>query len=284
MTVLTAIIELTKASWHVLRRHPRLIWFPILSLFATTAVLTVLAPILLPLEDMPWLAVLMFLFAMHAVHIFFTVGLTNEALRALRGESPISISGGLGAACKHAPSIVTFAAVTGSIGFVLELMGRSRNPALRFARAVFGTGWSLVTYLAIPVMVQERRGGIPSLRRSGDLFRRTWGETTLSEVGLRVFTQYLMILLVIVAIVLIHLLGDESLLALLLILAMVGAAIGVIGSLEAIYRAALYVFASEGVVPEPFAGAELDEIWRVKPGDPSAPTTPPASDKPIIDV
>jgi hypothetical protein len=283
MTVFTAIVELTKASWQVLRRHPRLIWFPILSLLATTAVLAFLAPILLPLEDVPWLAVLIFLFAIHATHIFFAVGLTNEALRALRGESQISISGGLTAACSHAPSIASFAAVTGAIGFVLEIMGRSTHPALRFARAVFGTGWSLVTYLAIPVMVQERRGGIPSLRRSGDLFRRTWGETTLSEVGLRVFTQYLMLLLVIVAVLLIHLFGDESLFALLLILAMVGAAIGVIGSLEAIYRAALYVFAVEGVVPEPFAGAELDAIWRVKPSDPSS-TPPPASDKPIIDV
>jgi hypothetical protein len=283
MTVFTAIIELTKASWHVLRRHPRLIWFPILSLLATAVVLAFLAPILMPLEDVPWLAVLIFLFAMHAVHIFFTVALTNEALRALRGESPISIRGGLNAACSHVPSIASFAAVTGGIGFVLELMGRSGNPALRFARAVFGTGWSLVTYLAIPVMVQERRGGIPSLRRSGDLFRRTWGETTLSEVGLRVFAQYLMFVLVIVAVLLIHLFGDESLFALLLILAMVGAAIGVIGSLEAIYRAALYVFAVEGVVPEPFAGAELDAIWRVKTSDPGSPTPPP-SDKPIIDV
>jgi len=282
MTVFTAIVELTKASWHVLRRHPRLIWFPILSLFATTFVFAVLAPILVPLEDVPWLAVLIFLFAMHAVHVFFLVGLTNEALRALRGESEVSIGGGLTAACGHLPSIATFAAVTGAIGFVLELMGRSKNPALRFARAVFGTGWSLVTYLAIPVMVQERRGGIPSLRRSGDLFRRTWGETTLSEVGLRVFTQYLIFMLVIIAIVLLSMFGEDSLFAVLLIIALVGMAIGVIGSLEAIYRAALYVFASEGVVPEPFAGAELDAIWRVK-NPPDDPTTTP-SDKPIIDV
>lgn len=33
---------------------------------------------------------------MHAVHIFFSVALTNEALRALRRESTISIGGGLG--------------------------------------------------------------------------------------------------------------------------------------------------------------------------------------------
>jgi hypothetical protein len=27
MTVLTAIVELTRASWRVLRRHPQLMWF-----------------------------------------------------------------------------------------------------------------------------------------------------------------------------------------------------------------------------------------------------------------
>jgi hypothetical protein len=269
MTVFTAIIELTKASWHVLRRHPRLMWFPILSLLATLAVFTVLGPILAPLE-MPWLSVLAFVFAMYFVHVFFAVALTSQALKALRGEAPITIVGGIEVASTRAPAIASFAAVTGAIGFVLEAMGRSNSPALRFARAVFGTGWSLVTYLAIPVMVQERRGGIPSLRRSGDLFKRTWGETTLSEVGLRVFTQYLMVLLVLLAVLLIHVFG-ESVFALLLIIALAGAVIGLIGSLEAIYRAALYVFASEGVVPEPFNAAELDAIWRTKAADPMPP-------------
>jgi len=274
MTVFTAIVELTKASWQVLRRHPRLIWFPILSLFATLAMLLIVGPLLAALDDAPWLAILVVLFAIQLVHVFFMVGLTSEALKALRGDAPITIGSGLATACGRASSIASFAAVSSTIGFVLEVMGRSRNAALRFARAVFGTGWSLVTYLAIPVMVQERRGGIPSMRRSGDLFRRTWGETTLSEVGVRVLAQYVVLLLVIVAFVLVHLLG-ESVLAVLLILCLAGAAIGVIGSLEAIYRAALYVFASEGVVPEPFAGAELDAIWRTKPDEP-APEEPPS--------
>ena len=61
----------------------------------------------------------------------------------------------------------------------------------------------------------------------------------------------------------------------LLIIGLVGAFIGLIGSLEAIYRAALYVFASEGVVPAPFAGPELDAIWRAKPADPT-PEPPPS--------
>jgi hypothetical protein len=251
-------------------------WFPILSLAATFGVLLFMAP-LVP-HDMPWLAIVMFFFAVHVVHVFFSVSLTSEALKALRGDHTITIGGGISTACTRMPAIASLAAVTSTFGLFLEIMGRSRSPALRFARAVFGTGWSLVTYLAIPVMVQERRGGIPSLRRSGDLFRRTWGETTLSEVGVRVLTQYLMIVLVILAVLLVHLFG-ESAFAVLLILALACGAVGVIGSLEAIYRAALYVFASEGVVPEPFAGSELDAIWRVKPPEP--PVGPASGNDPI---
>lgn len=274
MTVLTAIVELTKASWQVLRRHPSLIWFPVLSLLATVVVLVGVVPLLPTDDELPWPTMLGLLFVVHVVHVFFTVGLTSEALKALRGDAPVTIASGLTTACGHVPAIVSFAAVSSTIGLVLEVMGRSRHAAFRFARAVFGTGWSLVTYLAIPVMVQERRGGIPSLRRSGDLFRRTWGETTLSEVGMRVFAQYLFLVLIVIAVVLLRWRGDDSSFAILVIVGLTIAAIGLVGSLEAIYRAALYVFASEGVVPEPFAGAELDAIWRAKPVEPATEPTP----------
>jgi hypothetical protein len=267
MTVFTAIVELTRASWRVLRQHPRLMWFPILSLLATVAMFIAIAPMLPGLADAPWLALFVVIFAAQLVHVFFMVGLTSEALRALRGDGPITIGGGLSAACTRTSAIASYAAVSSTVGFVLEVLGRSRSGVLRFARTLFGTGWSLVTYLAIPVMVQERRGGIPSMRRSGDLFRRTWGETTLSEVGVRVLAQYVLIVLIVLAFLLLHMF-DESVLAVMMIVALVMAAIGLIGALEAIYRAALYVFASEGVVPAPFATTELDAIWRTKPADP----------------
>jgi hypothetical protein len=269
MNVITAIVELSRASGRVLRRHPLLAWFPILSLFALVTIFVLLGPIL---DDEPrWLTILGLLFIAHLVHVFFSVALTHEALKALRGDTP-SVASGLATATSRVSSIVTFTAVTSTFGFLLTLLGRSRNVAIQIARAMIGTTWSLATYLAIPVMVQERRGGVPSLRRSGVLFRRTWGETALSEVGIRVLTAHIAVVLVIVALLLVKLL-DDSLFALLLVIALSIAAIGVIGALEAIYRAALYVFASEGVVPEPFGGPELDAIWHVKPADP--PTPPP---------
>jgi Ca2+/Na+ antiporter len=267
MNVITAIVELSRASTRVLRRHPLLAWFPIFSLFALVAFFVLVGPIL---DGEPrWLTILGLLFVAHLVHVFFSVALTHEALKALRGDAP-SVASGLATATSRMPSIVTFTVVTSTFGFLLALLGRSRSIAVQIARAVIGTAWSLATYLAIPVMVQERRGGLPSLRRSGILFRRTWGETALSEVGIRVLTARIAFVLVIVALVLVKLLAD-SLFALLLVMALSIAVIGLIGALEAIYRAALYVFASEGVVPEPFGGPELDAIWHVKPADPPPP-------------
>lgn len=262
MTVFHAVVELSKASWRVLRGYPRLAWFPALSLASAIALLMMVAPILEPGDgEVPWLLLIAIIAITSVTHVFFTAALTSEALKALRGESP-SITNGLATATTRLPAIVTLSAISGTFGLALGTLGRSRHIAVRLARAVVGTAWSLATYLAIPVMVQERRGGLTSLRRSSDLFRRTWGETTLSEVGLRVVTAHLGLILVLVAVALLDLLGDS--LGILVVLALVVGALVLVGTLEAIYRSALYVFAAEGVIPEPFDSPELEEIWRTK--------------------
>ena len=271
MTVFHAIVELSKASWRVLRRHPCLAWFPLLSLATMFAILMFVAPVITPGgedDEIPWLSLYILVAIAHLTQVFYTVGLTSESLRALRGETP-SVLGGIATAMTHLPAIAVFSLITGTVGFLIGLIGRSTKVAVKLARALVNTAWSLATYLAIPVMVQERRDGLTSLRRSSDLFRRTWGETTLSEVGMRVLTAHLSLVLVLVALIVIELLGES--LGFVLVLLIVIGAIAVIGALEAIYRSALYVFAAEGVIPEPFNGPELDEIWQTKGGEPPQP-------------
>ncbi|HEY1817830.1 MAG TPA: DUF6159 family protein [Kofleriaceae bacterium] len=263
MTVFEAIVALTKASWRMLQRHRRLVWFPILEMVATLVALLVIVPLLgVTDNEIPWTHLLAIGATLEVIRVFFAVALTSQALEALRGREP-SIGAGLGAAVARLPTVFMLALVTAPVGFVLGVLGRSSRFAMRFARRVFGTAWALVTYLAIPVMVQERRGCIPSLKRSGELFRNTWGETALSEVGVRVVGAQLAIAIIVIAVVLIRVLG-ESLFTALVLLAVAACLIGIVVALEAIYRAALYVFAAEGVVPEPFGGPELEDIWQVK--------------------
>jgi hypothetical protein len=263
MTVFHAIVELSKASWRVLRRHPSLAWFPLLSLASVIAILVLVLPVLAPGDDgeLPFVSFYVLTVLFFLADSFFTAALTAEALRALRGETP-SVCNGLATATARAPAIVSLSMISATFGVFVGLLGRSTRVAVKLARAIVNTAWSLATYLAIPVLVQERRGGLTSLKRSSDLFRRTWGETALSEVGVRVLTAHLSIILLLIAVVVIELLGDG--LGMMIVLLLAVGLFAIVGTLEAIYRAALYVFAAEGVIPEPFSGPELNDIWRAK--------------------
>ncbi len=125
-----------------------------------------------------------------------------------------------------------------------------------------GGAWALLSYLALPVLIAERRGGYDSLRRSGELLRRTWGETALSELGFRILIVYFVIIVLIICLLLARLI-DEPLAAAVAIALVLAFAV-VASTLQAIYRAALYIYAAEGVVPDEFDTPDMHAVWHVK--------------------
>src|SRR5262249_36621442 len=116
MTVFHAIVELSKASWRVLKQHPRLVWFPLLSLATVIGLILIISPILEPDEPPPWLFLVIVVLIVYPTHTFFQVALTAEALKALRGEEP-SVPCGLATATARLPAIVSFSAITATFGF-----------------------------------------------------------------------------------------------------------------------------------------------------------------------
>lgn len=259
MTAFSTVVGITRASLRVLRAQPRLALFPLLG-FATTGGLLVL---FLPgLGDpVSWLVLAFLYFAVHGVAVFFSAALVSEALRALRGES-ISVAGGLDCATSRIGALAGYAAIESTVGLVLGALARPGRSARWVARGIFGTAWSLVSYLVLPVLIAERRGAYASLRRSGELFRHTWGETTLSEIGFRIATVHLLVAVIVVCLLIARLVADPVAVA-LAILFIVGFAV-LACTLQAIYRAALYIFAAEGVVADEFDTLDMHEVWRVK--------------------
>src|SRR5688500_7947374 len=107
MTVFNANVELSKESWRVLRRHPQLAWFPVLSLASVIAVLLFVVPIVVPGDDeLSWTTIYVITVLFYVTQMFFTTALTGEALRALRGEAP-SIPNGLATAAARGPAIAS---------------------------------------------------------------------------------------------------------------------------------------------------------------------------------
>ena len=277
MNVLKATVELTKASVRVLKEHPRLAAFPMLMIGAIVVLGLVIAGLFQGNPKLIWLWILLAWFGISFLGVFFETALTGESLRALRGHRP-SVRSGLGSAGRCLPAVLGYTFITMTVGFLIVMIGRSSTVGVRLARRMVATAWSLVTFFALPVMVQEKRGGYDSVMRSGRIFSRTWGETTLAEVGLRAFLAHLSVVLVALLVWMIGFLGDSPL-VIIAIFVTWSALVGLLGALDSIYRSALYIFAVEGVVPTPFDTAELNAIWRVdSPGGDSTSDDPPTLD------
>ena len=56
-------------------------------------------------------------------------------------------------------------------------------PGAAWSSRAIGMTWQIVTWLAVPVIVAEGTGPITSLKRSAGLFRQTWGENLVGQIG-----------------------------------------------------------------------------------------------------
>jgi hypothetical protein len=260
MTIFDTTHGIGKASLRVLRARPRLVLFPLLAIAVNLTLLLMLLPGLREPEDGVALALVYFLG--HGVAIFFTAGLTCEALRALRGQ-PTSLAGGLGSAALRIGALVAYAAIESTVGLALRALGRFGPTSLgNWLKMLLGDAWSLLSYLSLPVLIAERRGCYDSLLRSSELMRRTWGETATSELGFRLLCIHLLVVLIVICLILAGFINEPFVLAIALALLLSG--VMVVATLHTIYRAALYIFAAEGVVPDAFDSPEMHTIWRVK--------------------
>ena len=60
--------------------------------------------------------------------------------------------------------------------------------------ALLGAAWSLVTFFVIPVMIIENKGVVESMKKTVALFKRTWGESIVGQVGIGLPFVFLAIL------------------------------------------------------------------------------------------
>ena len=275
-----------RAAWATLRRNPRLAWFPVLSavgLLFTTAGSAAIVGFGSMLADEPEIstragsvAAAFFYVVSQLLTVGIGVAMTHAALEALAGRE-WSVRGSLAVARSKRGTIVSFAVIRATVGRLLASDSsrkgkngkkrRRKKPGLFKKAARFA--WWAATYLVFPVIARENRGGFGAIKRSAQLFKETWHETLIARLALGWFWVPGVLVAVAPVIVLAALGVREPavLVPLVALTIVVLAAFGLtLHTLDQIYRAALYTYASEGVVPEAFAGEELQEIWEV-PGD-----------------
>lgn len=271
-------MALMQASWSVLRQDRELILLPILAALSSLALVALLVFGVL-WDDIraaadggalpqygPGMWVLSGIvgYVLSFVAIFFNVAIICAADERMRGGDP-TLGSAMRAAAGHARAIAPWALVSVIIQSVIRAIEERGGVVGKIAGTVLGVGWALVTYLILPVLVFEGVGVREALTRSKDLFKRTWGETVSGELGLSL-VGFLAVLVALPFLLVVGGGGQPQMVALAVGLGIVWLVIvgAVLSALSAVFRLALYRYATEGETPAEFDGVDFAELFPAK--------------------
>jgi hypothetical protein len=265
--------ELTKKSWAVLRADRSLMAFPVVSLIAGLgALVVIMGPGVAAYSaagDAEWVLVAFGVLAAYAltfVAIFSQVALAACADRALRGEQT-TVGEGLRAAGARLRPILGWSLVQATVGLALSALreaGGADGILGSLLSVVADAAWAVVTFFVVPLLVLEGLGPIAAIKRSGGLVRERWGEGVVGSAA----TGAVVLIAALPAAALIALgfvAGGPAGVALVAVGVVVLAVAILVGStLNAVFRVALYRWATTGEAVGGFAPGELEGAFKPK--------------------
>jgi hypothetical protein len=184
--------DLVHASMEVLRHDKRLLLFPLIS---GVALLFVLLAFALPVFGLAsvdgmhggraYSLGFLFYVVQYAVIFYFNTALVGAVMIHLDGGRP-TLGEGLRIANSRFGTILGYAVISATIGVVLRAIQERLGFVGRFIVGLIGVGWSVASFLVVPVIVVRDRGTFGSISESAALLKRTWGENLIGQGGLGV--------------------------------------------------------------------------------------------------
>ena len=277
--------QLVKASYKVLRSDPELMVLPFISMIG---VMIVSITFFLPMYFSGLLkslaeegkrstgqtvtgVVVMFVFyvIMYTIIIFSNVALVGAAMMRLRGEDP-TVRDGLRIASQHIRQIIGYAAISATLGVILNMIGSRDNIVGRIVAGLINFAWNVVTFLVVPVLVIENVGPVDAIKRSGALLRKTWGEQIVANSGVGLVLGLIMFAIIIVVglpLILLSVAAHSTVLT-ITVIALITLAVTLIGvfgaALNGVFQAALYNYATTGASSEFFDESLIQGAFKPK--------------------
>jgi uncharacterized protein DUF6159 len=262
---------LTKQSFAVLRSDRSLLLFPIVSIpVAVVAAAIVMGPgIALYSSDKSEPVLIAFaivtLYVLTFITLFFNVALAAAASRGLSGQES-TVGDGISVARSRLGVIAAWALVQTVVGVIISAIQNAGGGDSAVARIVGGLAsfaWSAATFFVIPVIALEGLGPKDAFKRSVSVLRERWGEGvvgTASASGVVMLIALLPVVGLGFAGYALVSSGHDAPGAVLLGIAGVVFVVAMLiaGTVSAIFRVALYRFATEGAVVGGFDQQQLE--------------------------
>ncbi len=264
----TRSFQLVKESFEVLKKDKEIMLFPVISAIVTVLLLiSFLVPIFFyntGIDNFGYGLLFVYYILSYFIVIFFNTGLITCAHMRLNGKDP-TFRDGFNNAKKHIGKIFLWALISATIGLVLRIIADRSSWVGKIIVAIIGMAWSLITFFVIPVMVFENISVFESIKRSGYLFKKTWGENVIGQFSM----GFIFLILGIAGIIpLILALMAGSFVLIIPVFALVviyWIFLGIVSaSLEGIFVAALYNYASTGKIPSAYSPEVITTAFQPK--------------------
>ena len=264
--------RLSKASWQVLSQDRELVLVPIVAgIGAVLAFLVVFGPGVLLLggtsenDAGSWAVWVLGAVGLVAATWIFAIGqatVVAGAAQRMDGDDP-TVGSAFDVARSRMGRILEWAVLATVVSIVLDQIEERFGILGRIVGWLGSVAFSILSFLALPVIVFENVGAIDAFKRSSQLLKATWGEQVAFSFGLGL----LGFLLALPAI----LIGGLLLATGVVVLQAVGiiAAVGwialvmaVTSALSAVFKTALYRYAVGAPVDPAFAPTDLSGAFR----------------------
>lgn len=285
---------LFKESWRFLAADKELVLIPVVVLFLNLCLLGVVigGTVLLtqnsenPLFTGDTLHSLDY-FVLFLVYVVgaFTLALSQAAIthtvytRLHNNDARLSDS--IKVALSHAGTLFVWALITSTVGIVLRMISERSQIVGKIVSSLMGAAWAIATFFVIPAIVIDKKGAVESIPFSITTFKRTWGETIVSNVtlGLFFFLAHMLALISVIGMIILGVQLENLVIILLAILIGISwlvIAILAQAALEGVIKTVLYIYATHAATPTNF-NPELLEVMMVRnprlPSDTSTAAT-----------
>jgi hypothetical protein len=276
---------LAKQSWSLLVKDKEIVWFPIISASLTLIISiayglfvwisglveVVDEDLMVTNSSLFYVSLLVYYVSIYFVTTFFKVGLTAIVYERINGGD-IGFNEGIQQATNIFGKIFLWSLIAGTIGLVLRMIAERSKALGRFVVWLLGAAWSILTFFIAPTLLLDKVGVIQSIKNSGNIFRKTWGETLITTISLSVFTN-IVVLLVTLGFVVGSIVIAVLELASLPLFILVGVAffisllmvVIISTTLSEIFKVALYCYARFGIIADGFSPAFI--VGAVKEGE-----------------
>lgn len=278
--------NLAKESLGVIRKDPELMLFPIVSFVAGVVIAGILGTLAFvtggiggdrAISALGIIFIFLFYFGTYFITIYFQVALVASVKLRLSGGNP-TLGYGIGEANKRIGAVLSWAVIAAIVGLILRLLEAAarRNTSgwgriiAQIVISLAGMAWSLATFFVIPVIAYEGVGGFEAIKRSASIIKRRWGEAVVGQFGIGLVMWLLAILIggVFGIVGILLLTGGGTIGTALGIVFIAVAVIGVLfivaltATLQSVYTAALYEYATKGQTSAAFSKNLLEGAFR----------------------